>query len=106
MATKRWGEYFAVIATSIFLPLEIRDLLSGVTFTRAGALVINLAAVIYLLLSKHLFGLRGGRAAYDRGAARRATPRNRAIRRHQQSRPRRSRASNHASKYRACSANR
>lgn len=63
---KRWGEYFAVIATSIFLPLEVRDLLRGVTFTRAGALIINLAAVIYLLLSKHLFGLRGGRAAYDR----------------------------------------
>ncbi|QNK83533.1 DUF2127 domain-containing protein [Nakamurella sp. PAMC28650] len=63
---KRWGEYFAVVATSIFLPLEIRDLLGGVTFTRAGAFIVNLAAVIYLLLSKHLFGLRGGRAAYDR----------------------------------------
>lgn len=63
---KRWGEYFAVVATAIFLPLEVRDLLGGITFTRAGALLINLAAVIYLLLSKHLFGLRGGRAAYDR----------------------------------------
>jgi hypothetical protein len=27
--------------------------------------VINVAAVIYLLLSKRLFGLRGGKAAYD-----------------------------------------
>lgn len=63
---KRWGEYFAVVATAIFLPLEVRELLHGVTFTRAVAFVINVAAVVYLLLSKHLFGLRGGRAAYDR----------------------------------------
>jgi len=63
---KRWGEYFAVVATSIFLPLEVRDLLAGITLTRAGALIINVAAVLYLLLSKHLFGLRGGREAYDK----------------------------------------
>ena len=63
---KRWGEYFAVIATSIFLPLEIKDLTNGITFTRAATLIINVAAVLYLLLSKHLFGLRGGRETYDR----------------------------------------
>ncbi|MDQ2849061.1 MAG: DUF2127 domain-containing protein [Actinomycetota bacterium] len=62
---KRWGEYFAVIATAIFLPLEVRELLRGITFTRGAAFVINLAAVVYLLLSKRLFGLRGGRTAYD-----------------------------------------
>jgi uncharacterized membrane protein (DUF2068 family) len=62
---KRWGEYFAVIATSVFLPLEIHDLLKGVTLTRALTLAINVAAVLYLLASKRLFGLRGGRKAYD-----------------------------------------
>jgi uncharacterized membrane protein (DUF2068 family) len=62
---KRWGEYFAVIATSVFLPLEVRELLKGITVTRAAAFVINVAAVVYLLLSKRLFGLRGGQAAYD-----------------------------------------
>lgn len=62
---KRWGEYFAVIATSIFLPLEVRDLLKGITFTRGAAFAINIGAVLYLLLSKHLFGLRGGRHAYE-----------------------------------------
>jgi uncharacterized membrane protein (DUF2068 family) len=62
---KRWGEYFAVIATSVFLPLEIRELSNGVTWTRAIAFVINIAAVLYLLMSKRLFGIRGGRAAYD-----------------------------------------
>ena len=62
---KRWGEYFAVIATSVFLPLEIHDLPKGVTMTRVVTFSINILAVIYLLLSKRLFGLRGGRKAYD-----------------------------------------
>jgi uncharacterized membrane protein (DUF2068 family) len=62
---KRWGEYFAVIATSVFLPLEIHDLAKGITMTRAVTFTINVAAVIYLLISKRLFGLRGGRKAYD-----------------------------------------
>jgi uncharacterized membrane protein (DUF2068 family) len=62
---KRWGEYFAVIATSVFLPLEIHDLAKGITMTRAVTFTINVAAVIYLLVSKRLFGLRGGRKAYD-----------------------------------------
>jgi uncharacterized membrane protein (DUF2068 family) len=62
---KRWGEYFAVIATSIFLPLEIYDLTRGITMTRVVTFTINVAAVIYLLISKRLFGLRGGRKAYD-----------------------------------------
>lgn len=62
---KRWGEYFAVIATSVFLPLEIHDLARGITMTRVVTLTINILAVIYLLVSKRLFGLRGGRKAYD-----------------------------------------
>lgn len=62
---KRWGEYFAVVATSVFLPLEIYDLARGVTMTRAVTFTINVAAVIYLLISKRLFGLRGGRHAYE-----------------------------------------
>jgi uncharacterized membrane protein (DUF2068 family) len=62
---KRWGEYFAVIATSVFLPLEIHDLAKGITMTRVVTLSINVLAVIYLLISKRLFGLRGGRKAYD-----------------------------------------
>jgi uncharacterized membrane protein (DUF2068 family) len=62
---KRWGEYFAVIATSVFLPLEVHDLAKGITMTRLVTFTINVAAVIYLLVSKRLFGLRGGRKAYD-----------------------------------------
>jgi uncharacterized membrane protein (DUF2068 family) len=62
---KRWGEYFAVVATSVFLPLEIHDLAKGITMTRLVTFAINVAAVIYLVVSKRLFGVRGGRKAYD-----------------------------------------
>jgi uncharacterized membrane protein (DUF2068 family) len=62
---KRWGEYFAVIATAVFLPLEIHDLAKGITMTRVVTFSINVLAVIYLVVSKRLFGARGGRNAYD-----------------------------------------
>jgi uncharacterized membrane protein (DUF2068 family) len=62
---RRWGEYLAVVATSIFLPWEIRELVRGLTAFHTSLFVLNVAAVVYLLLSKRLFGLRGGRAAYD-----------------------------------------
>jgi len=62
---KRWGEYFAVVATSLFIPIAIYELTEKITWLRIGALIINVAAVIYILLSKRLFGLRGGHAAYE-----------------------------------------
>ena len=61
---KRWGEYLAVVATSVFLPLEIHELLNRVTVLRLLAFLVNVAAVVWLLYSKRLFGLRGGGAAY------------------------------------------
>jgi uncharacterized membrane protein (DUF2068 family) len=61
---KRWGEYLAVVATSAFLPVEVYELSHKVTVLRLGALVVNLAAVAYLLYTKRLFGLRGGGAAH------------------------------------------
>ena len=62
---KRWGEYFAVVATAVFVPLEVYDLTKGLTLTRVLTFTINIAAVVYLLFSKRLFGLRGGRQAYE-----------------------------------------
>src|SRR4029079_19023116 len=61
---RRWGEYFAVIATSVFLPLEVYELMEKQTVVRVGAFVINVVAVIWLLWSKRLFGLNGGGRAY------------------------------------------
>lgn len=63
---KRWGEYFAVVATSIFLPLEIYELTEKVTALRVILLAVNIAAVLWLIWSKRLFGVRGGGAAYHR----------------------------------------
>jgi uncharacterized membrane protein (DUF2068 family) len=62
---KRWGEYVAVVGTTVFIPLETYELTEKVTWLRITALVVNVAAVLYLLLSKRLFGLRGGRRAYE-----------------------------------------
>jgi uncharacterized membrane protein (DUF2068 family) len=61
---RRWGEYLTVVATSVFLPWEIYEVIEKVTVIRVGALIINIAAVIWLLWSKRLFGIRGGGAAY------------------------------------------
>jgi uncharacterized membrane protein (DUF2068 family) len=61
---KRWGEYLAVVATSVFLPIEIYELTEKITVLRAGAFLVNLALVAYLIWSKRLFGVRGGGKAY------------------------------------------
>ena len=61
---QRWGEYFALVATSIFLPWEVYELNAKITWPRVAAFVINLLLVIYLAWTKRLFGVRGGKAAY------------------------------------------
>lgn len=61
---RRWGEYVAVVGTSLFLPLEIYELVEKVTVLRIAALVVNVAAVVYLVWTKRLFGVRGGHAAF------------------------------------------
>jgi uncharacterized membrane protein (DUF2068 family) len=62
---RRWGEYFAAAATSLFLPLEVYELVERVTWLRVAAFVVNVAAVVYLVYTKRLFGFRGGHAAYE-----------------------------------------
>src|SRR3954447_5468248 len=60
---RRWAESLAVIAPVGFLPFEIHELLDRVTVLRIGALIVNIAVLVYLVYSKRLFGLRGGHAA-------------------------------------------
>ncbi len=64
-ALKRWGEYFAMVATCAGIPYEIYELVAKVTALRLTAFVVNVALVVYLVLSKRLFGARGGKKAYD-----------------------------------------
>ncbi len=60
---RRWAEYLTFIATTLLLPLEVYELTARVSWFKVTALVVNLAIVVYLLLAKRLFGLRGGVAA-------------------------------------------
>src|SRR5215467_1287215 len=62
---KRWGEYFAMIATSAGIPYELYDLTAKVTVLRVVAFAINVALVVYLVVTKRLFGVRGGKKAYE-----------------------------------------
>ena len=60
MAGPPLGRYLTFVATVVFVPYEIHELTKSVTALKVLTLVINLAIVVYLLVSKRLFGLRGG----------------------------------------------
>ncbi|MYS22555.1 Uncharacterized membrane protein, DUF2068 family [Streptomyces sp. DvalAA-14] len=69
---KRWAEYLTVVATAAFLPIEIYELTEKVGWFKIATLALNVLAVLYILLGKRLFGLRGGHAAFEaerRGAS-------------------------------------
>ena len=59
---KRWAEYLTFIVTTALIPLEVYELTAYVSWFKITALLLNLAIVIYLLVAKRLFGLRGGYA--------------------------------------------
>jgi uncharacterized membrane protein (DUF2068 family) len=46
---KRWAEYFTIITTGSFLPLEVYEIIHHATFAKGLALVINIAVVVYLV---------------------------------------------------------
>jgi uncharacterized membrane protein (DUF2068 family) len=80
---RRWAEYLTFVATVVFVPYEIYELTKSISALKIVTLIINLAIVLYLLISKRLFGIRGGgraeRAERDADigwdAVDRATPR-------------------------------
>jgi len=47
---KRWAEYFTIIATSSFIPLEIYEIFHHANVTKVVVLLINIAVVWYLVL--------------------------------------------------------
>lgn len=63
---KRWAEYLTFLATTILLPLEVYEIIHRGTVLKVVGFLVNLAVVIYLLLAKRLFGLRGGGAVDER----------------------------------------
>jgi uncharacterized membrane protein (DUF2068 family) len=46
---RTWAEWVALVSGSLLLPLEIRELVRGVTLLRAVLLAGNLAVVLYML---------------------------------------------------------
>jgi uncharacterized membrane protein (DUF2068 family) len=57
---KRWAEYLTFVATVALVPFEVYELANGVSVFKMVAFVINVAIVLYLLVAKRLFGVRGG----------------------------------------------
>ncbi len=46
---QRWAEYFTIITTSSFLPLEVYEIIHHATIAKGVALAINIVVVIYLV---------------------------------------------------------
>ena len=63
---RRWAEYLTFLVTTSLLPLEVYEIAHKLSPLKILTLLINLAVVIYLLLAKRLFGVRGGVAAEER----------------------------------------
>src|SRR5205814_5850331 len=60
---KRWAEYLTFVATTVFLPLEVYEIVHRLSPLKILAFVVNVAIVVYLLVAKRLFGIRVGGAA-------------------------------------------
>ena len=60
---RRWAEYLTFLVTASLLPFEIYEIVQRTTAFKVAAFIVNVAVVVYLLLAKRLFGLRGGAAA-------------------------------------------
>jgi len=53
---KRWAEYFTIVTTCSFIPLELYEIAKRVTVTRIALLILNIVIVWYLFVQ-----LRKGR---------------------------------------------
>lgn len=60
---KRWAEYLTFLSTTLLLPLEVYEIIHKGSVLKVIGFAVNVAVVVYLLLKKRLFGLRGGEAA-------------------------------------------
>ncbi len=63
---KRWAEYLTFVATLVFIPYEVYELVRSVSLFKLVAFLLNVAIALYLLLAKRLFGLRGGALVEER----------------------------------------
>jgi uncharacterized membrane protein (DUF2068 family) len=66
---RRWAEYLTFLVTASLLPLEVYEIVTRLSPLKLLAFVINVAVVVYLLVAKRLFGLRGGAQADEQARA-------------------------------------
>ncbi len=45
---RRWAEWLAVLSSSIYMPIEVYELLSGVSWIKVGTLTVNICIVVYM----------------------------------------------------------
>jgi uncharacterized membrane protein (DUF2068 family) len=69
---ERWAEYLTFISTTLLLPLEVYEIATRASVLKVIGFLINVAVVVYLLVRKRLFGLRGG-GEVDEAERRKAT---------------------------------
>jgi len=50
LLAKRWAEYFTIIVTSSFMPLEIYELTKRASWARLVVLILNIIVVAYLVI--------------------------------------------------------
>jgi uncharacterized membrane protein (DUF2068 family) len=65
LMAKRWAEWFSVIITSSLVPFEIYEIYRHPTVLKLGALLVNIAVVVYLVYRIRTDdpAIRGGRIA-------------------------------------------
>jgi uncharacterized membrane protein (DUF2068 family) len=57
---QRWAEYLTLVATTLLFVPEIYELTKRLSPLKIVTVLVNLAIVMYLLVAKRLFGVRGG----------------------------------------------
>ena len=60
---RAWAAYLTVIATSLFIPLELYEVIERITVLRIGVLLLNLVIVLYLIRQLKHHALHSGRNA-------------------------------------------
>jgi len=47
---RQWAEWLAVLSGGLYVPIEVYEMLHGITWLKAGLLVINVGIVLYMTL--------------------------------------------------------
>ena len=53
---RRWAEWLGAISGSAYIPIELYELMHGVSWPKVTLLVVNLACVVYLVVVLHSHG--------------------------------------------------